>query len=433
MAQLHLKSGAGAVSPFVDWTNAATTLAAAVAAMLAGDTLDMSSVHTETTAGISLTVPGSATSVSKILGGTQGTTSGLTALATGGVIESSNTSFSVNGSFYASNITWRASSTSTVSPTFANTTGNIQFHNACRYEVTGGGASSGVKFGAGVANAATLVTLKDCVFKLSNANQRINVDYVVNIIGGSIDAAGTAPSGIFKIEGNTRAAKLTCDDFNASACTASADIIGAVSQGGAYARFRRMKLPASWTGSLVTSGQIKAGDRFELIDASSGTTVYKLWIADFAGSIRDENTVKVTANSRSYKAVTTADCSLINPLRSQEYFVPLTAGSAQTVTIPILTDNVTLTDAEAWLEVDLVASSTSALGTTSHDAVADALATPAAQTTSAVTWTTTGLATPVKQELSVTLTPGVAQYAIVRAVFAKPSTTVYLDDRLTVA
>jgi len=432
MAQLHLKSGAGNVSPYVDWTNAATTLAAAITAMAAGDTLDVSSAHAEATAGISLTVPGSTTAISKILGGTQGASSGLTALATGGVIESSNTSFAVNGSFYASHVTWRASSTSTVSPTFANTTGNIQFHNACRYEVTGGGAASGVKFGAGTANAATLVTLKDCVFKLSNAAQRINVDYVVNIIGGSIDAAGTAPSGIFKIEGNTRGAKLTCDDFDVSACTASADIIGTLSQGGAYARFRRMKLPASWTGSLVTSGQIKHGDRFELIDASSGTTVYKLWIADFAGSIRDENTVKVTANTRSYKAVTTADCSLINPLRSHEYFVSLASGSAQTVSLDILTDNITLTDAEAWLQVDYFAGSTS-IGTTATDAVADALATPANQSTSSATWTTTGITTPVKQLLSVTVTPGAADYAIVRAVFAKPSTTVYIDDRLTVA
>lgn len=432
MAQLHLKSGAGNVSPYVDWTNAATTLAAAIAAMAAGDTLAVSSAHAEATAGISLTVPGSATSISKILGGTQGASSGLTAMATGGVIESTNTSFAVNGSFYASNITWRASSSSTVTPAFAGVSGDIQFHNACRYEVTGGGAASGVKCGAGTASAGTLTTIKDGIFKFGNATQRINVDHSVVIQGGSIDPAGTALSGVFKISTSTRSTKLICDDFDVSACTAAMDVITSVGQGAAFARFRRMKMPATWTGNLVTTGQIKAGDRFEMIDYSVGASKYKLLIADFAGILKDESTVKVTANTRSFKAVSASGCGRINPLRSHEYFVSLASGSAQTVSLDILTDNITLTDAEAWLEVDYFAGSTS-IGTTATDAVADALATPANQTTSSATWTTTGITTPVKQSLSVTVTPGAADYAIVRAVFAKPSTTVYIDDRLTVA
>jgi len=432
MAQLHLKSGAGAVSPFVDWTNAATTLAAAIAAMTAGDTLAVSSAHAEATAGISLTVPGSATSISKILGGTQGASSGLTAMATGGVIESTNTSFAVNGSFYASNITWRASSTSTVLPAFAGVSGDIQYHNAFRYEVTGGAAASGVKFGAGTSGAGTLATSKDGVFKFSNATQRINIDHCVVMQGCSFDTGGTAPSGIFKLSGSTRSSRLLCDDFDASFCTSAMDVVTSIGQGAAFARFRRMKMPATWTGNLVTTGQIKAGDRFELIDYSVGATKYKLLIADFAGVIKDESTVKVTANTRSFKAVSASGCGRINPLRSHEYFVSLASGSAQTVSLDILTDNITLTDAEAWLEVDYFAGSTS-IGTTATDAVADALAAPANQTTSSATWTTTGITTPVKQSLSVTVTPGAADYAIVRAVFAKPSTTVYLDDRLTVA
>lgn len=433
MATVHLKSSSGNVSPYVDWSNAATTLAAAVAAMAAGDTLCVSSSHAEATAGISLTIPGSTTVLTKVLGGTQGATSGLTALANGGVIESTNTSYTVSGNFRACRVTWRASSTSTVSPTFASVAGNVQYHDSCRYEVTGTGVASGVKFGVGTAGGSSLVTLKDPVFKFGNASQRISVDHNVIIVGGSIDAAGTAVSGLFKLAGNTRSARLTCDDFDASACTTGADIVTSINQGGVYAQFRRLKLPASWTGNLVTSGQLKQGDRVEMCDFSSGSTLYALWIADFSGSIRDENTVKVTANTRSYKAVAGTECSNITPLRSGEYFVPLASGSAQTVSLDIATDNVTLTDAEAWLEVDYFSASGTKLGTTARDAVADELASATNQTTSSATWTTTGLTTPVKQVLSVSVTPGQAAYAIARAIIAKPSTTVYLDDRVAVA
>ena len=136
MAQLHLKSGAGDVSPYVDWTNAATTLAAAITAMAAGDTLAVSSAHAEASAGITATVPGTTAAVTKILGGTQGASSGLTALATGGVIQSTTATMAINGSFYAANITWRASSASSVTPGFAQTSGNGQTYENCRFEIT---------------------------------------------------------------------------------------------------------------------------------------------------------------------------------------------------------------------------------------------------------------------------------------------------------
>ena len=432
MAQLHLKSGAGNVSPYVDWTNAATTLAAAITAMAAGDTLAVSSAHAEASAGITATVPGTTAAVTKILGGTQGASSGLTALATGGVIQSTTATMAINGSFYAANITWRASSASSVTPGFAQTSGNGQTHENCRFEITGTSAISQFRFGATAAAGGSCINLINPVFKYANAGQTAAFDGNASVSGGSIDPAGSAITGIFKLSHNSRGARVTIDDFDASAAAASANVVGSLSQGGCYFRARRMKLPASWTGALVASGQLKIGDRYEMFDFSSGTTKYKAYIQDFAGTLRDENTVKVTANTHSYKAVTTADCGKVQPFRGVEYFASLASGSAQTITLDVLTDGVTLTDAEAWLEVDYFAGSTS-IGTTATDAVADALATPANQTTSSATWTTTGITTPVKQSLSVTVTPGAADYAIVRAVFAKPSTTVYIDDRLTVA
>ena len=109
-----------------------------------------------------------------------------------------------------------------------------------------------------------------------------------------------------------------------------------------------------------------------------------------------------------------------------------TTGAAKTVTVEIVTDGVTLTDGECWLEVMYLGTSGVPLGTLIRDAKADVLASAANQTSSSETWTTTGLTTPIKQKLSVTFTPQEKGFFIARVVLAKPSTTVYVDPKLTV-
>jgi hypothetical protein len=111
-----------------------------------------------------------------------------------------------------------------------------------------------------------------------------------------------------------------------------------------------------------------------------------------------------------------------------------TTNSAITLTIPIITDNVTLTDAQAWLEVEYQASNTSPLGTLVSTRVSDPIfgtaVNVASDTTS--TWTTTGLTTPVKQKLSATITPQAIGLIRVYLVVAKPSTTVYYDPLIQI-
>ena len=61
--------------------------------------------------------------------------------------------------------------------------------------------------------------------------------------------------------------------------------------------------------------------------------------------------------------------------------------------VEVVTDTVTLTDAEAWLEVEYLGTSGFPLGVVANDRVVG-LASPANQTSSSVAWTTTGLTTP---------------------------------------
>lgn len=289
-----------------------------------------------------------------------------------------------------------------------------------------------MQLGTVTGSVSSLVVARRPVFRFSATGQRIQCNYNVRITGGSIDATGSAVTGLFQVNQGGRGCRLLVDDFNAVNMAASGNLVTVATSGGSYVRLRRIKLPASWTGLPVSAGVVRAGDRVEMIDCSSGTTLYRLWITDHAGTVRDESTVKVTAQTRSYKLVSTADCSEAQPLLSQDYFIDL-SGSAQTVSLDLCTDNVTLTDADVAIEVDYLGTAGELLGTTVDDRVASSIASPANQATSSTTWTTTGLTTPVRQTVSVSVTAGSASRAIVRVALTRPSTTVYVADTVTVA
>lgn len=432
MANLQLKTGGAAVSPFATWADAAASLGAVVAPMVAGDTIFASNGSTMLTAGMTVTVPGTTGNISRIIGGSEGATSGLTAVANGAVIGSSNATFSLSGNFLADRITWRQDTGSTAVMIVGAGSGNVQWHRDCRFEILNSTATAAVQLGTSTGSVSSWVALQRPVFRFSSAGQRIWCNYNVRIVGGGIDAAGALPSGLLQINQGNRGCRVLVDDFDAGNLAASANLVTVATGGGSYVRLRRIKLPASWTGLPATAGVVKAGDRIEMIDCSSGSTLYRLWITDHAGTVRDESTVKVTAQSLSYKLVSTADCSEAQPLLSQDYFVDL-SGSSQTLSLDLCTDGVTLSDADVAIEVDYYATSGELLGTTVDDRVATSIATPANQPTSSTTWTTTGLTTPVRQLVSVTLTAGSASRAIVRLALTRPSTTVYAADTVAVA
>jgi hypothetical protein len=227
------------------------------------------------------------------------------------------------------------------------------------------------------------------------------------------------------------------EGLDLSEFSSSLNIASAV--GSARLIIRNCKLPASWAGSLYTGTKI-AGARIEMHNCDSADTNYHMQIEDFCGAIVTETTIVRTGGASdgttpiSWKMASnsTAEYPLLT-LDTPEIVVwNSTVGSSITVTVETVTDNVTLTDAECWLEVQYLGTSGRPLSTVITDAKADVLASAANQTSSSETWTTTGLTTPTKQALSVTFTPQEAGYlhAVVR--LAKASATVYVDPELTV-
>jgi hypothetical protein len=99
--------------------------------------------------------------------------------------------------------------------------------------------------------------------------------------------------------------------------------------------------------------------------------------------------------------------------------------------VEVLTDNVTLTDQQAWLDVMSMNTASQVLGTWTSDASL-LLTTATNQPTSTDPWTTTGITTPVRQKLSVTFTPQVAGDFIAVVRLARASTTMYVDPAVVV-
>ncbi len=204
--------------------------------------------------------------------------------------------------------------------------------------------------------------------------------------------------------------------------------------------FRNIKLPANWTGKLLGGAPANVSFRAIMHNATSGTTVYPMWEEDYAGKAVHESVVVKSGGANngapfSWKVTTSATASYpAVPFRSPE--IPAlwntVVGSPVTVSIDIVRDSATdLTDGEIWLAVQYGAE-TGAMTTFISSAKVSVLAAAVAVPVSTETWTTTGLATPRKQRLSVTFTPARAGFIQGWVATAKPSTTLFIDPKFVV-
>lgn len=434
MAQYHLLNTGSATAPEDTWAKAFTTLSSAAAGMAAGDILFASSAHAESGAGSTLVFPGTVASPNQIIGGTPGATSGLTATATGAAVTVTGTSnWSIQGSFFMEDVRFIFSQTSSIANYIGNASGNVQRYKGCDFSMQSSAASSQIVFGSSTTSVSNKISLENCRFRFGAAAQTVAITRAVEILGGSIESGGTTPTSMFSLTGADRPSSLQVDGFDFSNFGTGFNVIAAAADGPQNAILRNCKFPSGWTGGLIASGIAKPGFRSEMHNYIVGSTNVRFWIEDYAGSIREETTIKVTANSYAYKAALSANVKYpaSSLVVAEAYFNVATAGSAKTVTWDLCTDNVTLTDKDAWLEVEYLGTASSNLATiTSGKADALTVINSGATnlTTSGTTWTTTGLTTPVQQSVSRTFTPQAAGHFIARLRLAKASTTIYCDQ-----
>jgi len=326
-----------------------------------------------------------------------------------------------------------------------------QTFDNCKFDL-GTGSAGGPRTGnqgATTNDKGCKTILRECTLKLPNATGASWLVYNTDLLwhGGSVLTNTNLPTHLFTLQTGPFNATLRIVGVDLSVLSGKTLVNAGNSAAGADIKFINCKLPASVT--LSTSPQ-HPGQRIAIYGSDSGDTNYRMEIQTYAGSISSETTIVRTggagANSGLFNGATELDAFSWKMVSSANAEYPLitldtdeivqwneTTGSAITVTVEIITDNVTLTDAECWLEVQYLGTSGFPLSVFISDAKADVLATAANQTTSSETWTTTGLTTPVKQKLAVTFTPQEKGFIHAVLKLAKASTTVYVDPKLTVA
>lgn len=419
MATRYVWSGAAGAGTGADFTNAHTTFTAAITAAGAGDTYLVASDHSESNASAqTLTfkgTPGSPDIIISVNRGTGVPTQGAAFITTGA------NNITLAGSFIMDGVNFTCGSTTSAAIlSFSPAAGGFQiFRNALL--TCSNNASSRVS----VASASGRVDFeKNVTIAGTSANNWLRVN------GGGIfrwkDSTawtGTMPS---FLSDNGSSGEYILDGVDLSGLTSKT-----IRQSLASSSSRLTLINCGLVSSLAIGTFLNRMDFVRLINCSNADGKNRTEYHDYNGSATIERTIVRTGgasdgeDSISLKLVSSAGASRYFPATSQEIAFNVGSTGSKTVTVHVITDNVTLKDDECWLEVEYLGTSGSLDSAHIDDAPATVVAAGTNQASSSETWTTTGLTTPNKQQLSVTFTANKIGMHRFRIKVGKPSTTVY--------
>lgn len=427
MADKYLYSGAVGTGTGASWANAYTKMATAAAGMAAGDNLWVASDHNETTAAaITLTFPGTAASPNKIISVSRaGSVPPVAAdVLDGAVVTATGAASNITpaGDIYMRGITFNVGTSGTSSFAASSLTGILE---NCTINIVTTGSSSRVTMPVGT----NYLLFKNCVLTFAQVGQGL-AGSSADFQGGSICPTGTVITTLYL---GANYGSSTFDGVDLSALSGKTLVASASI---ADVRFVNCKLPASIT--VQPSGGDPLGSLgVKLFGCNSTGNVERNELYHPTGILTTELTVVRTTGAvdpsgtaYSWKIATSAVAAAIRPFVSLEGVEPwnTVVGSSRTLTFHTVTDNVTLTSGDVFVEVEYLGNSGNPQVLLVSSGPSNVLGTGSALTSdSSEPWTTTGLVTPVKQKFSVSFTlqlPGPIRW---RVKVAKPSTTVYVD------
>jgi hypothetical protein len=453
MANLFLRSADGSdTDGGTTWALAKATIAGIEGVDSAADHIFVADAHAESTASsISIDIAGTPASPSWILcvDDTADPASPTTLATTGTISTTAASNITIDGSFYCYGLKFTSGSTasSTSLTFFTDTADATQVYEQCDFILGNSNALGRITF-TGV-QAETHCEWRNCDVKFGNTSQGIthNGGYF-KWSGGSVLSGGSSPSTLFIATFGSRPGSIYIEGVDFSNLNSSVIFFTAAPQTHDPVVMRNCRLPASWptlTGTLVTGTINAPGNRYEMYNCDGADTNYRLWIQDYAGTIKSETTIVRTGGASdgttpiawrmdSGSNVEYPVISLVSP----EMVKWSDTIGAKTVTVEFVHDSGGAGTAgdfqndEIWLEVQYLGTDTRPLGTFISSAKV-MLGTAADYTNSSETWTTTGLTTPVKQKLSVSFTTAEKGFIHAKVYLGKASKSVYVDPEMTVS
>lgn len=292
----------------------------------------------------------------------------------------------------------------------------------CMFEISSSGVSSYI--------TTTSQFWFNCTAKFAAAGHSM-IGSPVFWSGGGLAAGSTSPTYFFG--GNSALYGALVENLDLS--TGDAAMHLAASNTVLKATFRNIKMPASWSGSINATAAPQSATQLIAFNVGTGALTQDFDQKWYGGQTTDESTLIRSGSDMSFKLAATSvalypQTNLMTPELSK---YNATTGSAITVTVDTLIDSATnLTDKDVILEVRYPSASDSPLGAL---ATSDPgyMATAADLAASSATWTTTGMANPNKQKLTVTFTPQRAGFIHATLKLCKASATVYVDPVLQIS
>mgnify|MGYP006275638975 CR=1 FL=1 len=421
------------------WADATLTLAKAAANDAAGDNIWVSHQHNETTpVTTTLTFAGTFSAPTKIIcvndsSGVAATTA--VASFTGSV------NLAITGSIYCYGIVFNAATTGVNLLNISATVDSTQIFEQSQFATSSTSANARFTVG-GASGVDTFTKFISCQFKFGGATQGFTLQRSNVIFNGcSLRSDSSAITAICYVPNADQTLAYFSDcNFEFAASTVSLVASGATVA--AFITAINCKMPVSWTGGATSGAPEHPGCIVKLYNCGGTSGNYNVNISKYAGVIIQETTLVKTGGATD--GTTVLSWKLVTNANANEYVAPLitddmavwidNVGSSKTVTVDILHDSLTnLTDADIWLEIDYLGSTSYPIGIPLSDKRATVLTTAADQTTSTASWITTGLTNPNKQKLEVTFLPQMKGFVYARVCLAKPSYTVYVDPKLVVA
>lgn len=312
MANLHVDSTTAGTptSPYDTWATAATTLTAANAVAVAGDTIYVHPSHSEAAAG-NITFAGTITNPIKIICGTPHAIldNGISALQNTAIwgINSSGSGATWAGSFYVHGISFRVVGTGG-SGNLRTNGSNLEActFNDCQFYY--GGASGAITIGSS-GEGVSITTLLNCTFRFHNAANLIRLNSRIYGSNLSVIAGAATPTIVFAIGDSTvdNSAHVDIDgmDFSVLANTTRlTNTFGEMS----FVRFRNVKVPSGWgvLGSTnPLSADILTGSQLEILNYGDGNTNHRYWIENKQGRSLAESTIKIDTAAASGNSIGT--------------------------------------------------------------------------------------------------------------------------------
>ena len=388
------------------WALAKATLSGAAAIDAAGDTIYLSQAHAESTASaLTFNLAGTAASPTRVICGDDSAEPPTTASTSGSITTTGANGITFAGTaFGVYGITLNCGSGNSAADLVLSSTTNACAEYAnCNLNLLTTAARTIKPTNAD----GSRVALTNVWAKFGATSQALVNGNGGNIVwnGGGITSGGSAITTLFAAGGTTKISNIQLSGLDLSAGATALNIFSATPAQRAV--IRNSKLPASWSGSLVTGTLTATGERYEMYNCDSSDTNYRLWIQDYAGTTKHFTglgAVDVTGSGRYSSTTEITRFSWITTCTANARFFTMphetaeirtwndTIGSSKTATVEVIHDsqgsgtNGVLNEEDLFLRLQAQTNSGSTLAGLTNDGPADPLSTGTAQATSTTAW-----------------------------------------------